>query len=147
MSGTYYLDTSALVKRYVAEPGSDVVDGVFRDSYRGAATVALSYWNLAEAAAVFDRYGRRLGLDAGAALRNMLRELRTLARLQRARLVGVTPQLLMASMKIVMRHHVYVADALQVASAREAGADELLTGDRALAEVASREGLKVTYVG
>lgn len=147
MSYTYYLDTSALVKRYVTEPGSDLVDRVFRDAYRGAATVALSHWNLAEAAVVFDRYGRRLGLDARAVLRSMLRELRTLARLQGARVIGVTPPLLRASINIVMRSHVYVADALQVASARGVSADEFLTGDRALAEVASREGLKVTYVG
>jgi hypothetical protein len=38
----YYLDTSALVKRYVVEPGSEVVDMVFRDAYRGLAVVSYS---------------------------------------------------------------------------------------------------------
>jgi predicted nucleic acid-binding protein len=45
----YYLDTSALVKRYVVEPGSEAVDMVFRDTYRGLTAVSRSSWNIAEA--------------------------------------------------------------------------------------------------
>ncbi|MGC9149373.1 MAG: type II toxin-antitoxin system VapC family toxin, partial [Sulfolobales archaeon] len=66
----YYLDTSAIVKRYVAEPGSEVVDEVFRDAYRGSAVISFSSWNIAEAAVVFDKYSRILGLDARGLLKN-----------------------------------------------------------------------------
>ena len=31
----YYLDTSALVKRYVEEPRSETVDSIYEDAYRG----------------------------------------------------------------------------------------------------------------
>ena len=31
----YYLDTSALVKRYVEEVGSEVVDSIYGYAYRG----------------------------------------------------------------------------------------------------------------
>ncbi len=52
-SECYYLDTSALVKRYVKEPGSEVVDKIYAKAYRGIAVIAISYWNIAEAAVVF----------------------------------------------------------------------------------------------
>ncbi len=39
----YYLDTSALVKRYVKEPGSEVVDRIYTKAYRGIAVIAISY--------------------------------------------------------------------------------------------------------
>jgi len=81
MMRVYYLDTSALVKRYVSGLGSDVVDEIFSNAYRGLNVLAFSYWNIAEAAVVFDKYGRRLGLNARNLLRNLLREARTLAKL------------------------------------------------------------------
>jgi predicted nucleic acid-binding protein len=45
---TCYLDTSALVKRYVEEPGSETVDTIYRDTYRGVKRLSFSYWNIAE---------------------------------------------------------------------------------------------------
>ncbi len=137
----YYLDTSALVKRYVEEQGTETVDGIFLDAYKGLKRIALSYWNIGEAAVVFDKYERLAGLDARQLLRRMLRELRTLTRLGGATLVGVSPRILRSAVAIVLRRHVYVADALQIVSAREAGGDVLVTGDKRLAEVAEAEGL------
>ena len=58
-SECYYLDTSALVKRYVKEPGSEIVDRIYTKAYRGLAVIAASYWNITEAAVVFDKYERR----------------------------------------------------------------------------------------
>ena len=147
MEERYYLDTSALVKRYVEEPGSEVVDEVFSRAHAGEVTIVLSYWNVGEAAVVFDKYEKRVGLDAAGVLRTMLRELRMLARARSAILVGVTPRILRRAVVLVLKHHVYVADALQVASAKRAGARRFLTGDEELAEVAEAEGLEVTLTG
>ncbi len=143
----YYLDTSALVKRYVEEPGSDAVDRVFRDAYRGVGVLSFSYWNLAEAAVVFDRYSRTLRLDPRRLVRDMLRESVTLSRLRRLLIVSVSPAILRSSIELVLRYHIYVADALQVASARSVGSSTLVTGDRELAKVAEAEGLRALYVG
>ncbi len=35
-----YLDTSALVKRYVDERGSEVIDSIFDDAYRGVTSIS-----------------------------------------------------------------------------------------------------------
>jgi Predicted nucleic acid-binding protein, contains PIN domain len=143
----HYLDTSALVKRYVEEPGSRVVDEIYRSAYKGVAVLAFSYWNIAEAAVVFDKYERKLGLEARELLRNLLRESATLSRLRRLVLVSVSPSLLQASVKLVLKHHIYVADALQVASAKSLNSYRFVTGDRDLARVAENEGLKALYAG
>ncbi len=143
----YYLDTSAIVKRYVAEPGSEVVDEVFRDAYRGSAVIAFSSWNIAEVAVVFDKYSRILGLNARGLLKNMMREMRMLSRLHMLRVVGITPRLIRDSIQLVFKYHVYVADALQIASAKAINSTKFLTGDKRLAEIAEQEGLQCIFIG
>ena len=54
-----YLDTSALVKRYVEEEGTQEVDRLFDSAYRGSAVLATSALNLGEASSVLDRKARR----------------------------------------------------------------------------------------
>lgn len=143
----YYLDTSALVKRYVEEPGSETVDRIYGDAYRGLRTLAFSYWNIAEAVSVFDKYARKLSLDAKRVVRDMLRESMTLSRLHRLVVVGVSPSLLRTSLELVLKHHVYVADALQIASAKKVNSSMVVAGDRVLVSIAEAEGLKTLYVG
>ena len=141
-----YLDTSALVKRYVEEPGSRVVDEVFNDAYRGVKTISFSYWNIAEATVVFDKYERRLGLNAKKLLHDLLREVKTLVKLHRLVLVGIDPTILRDSIKLVLKHHIYVADALQIVSANRSGSKLFVTGDKELAQVAKTEGLNTIYL-
>jgi predicted nucleic acid-binding protein len=140
---TCYLDASALVKRYVEEPRSETVDTIYRDAYRGVKRSSFSYWDVAEAVVVFDRYERRIGLDS----KKLVKEYMTLSRLSRLIVVNVSPQVLRASMKLVLKHHIYVADALQVASAKKINSRVMVTGDKGLADIADAEGLKVLYVG
>ncbi len=143
----YYLDTSAIVKRYVTEPGSEVLDEVFRDAYRGSAVISFSSWNIAEVAVVFDKYSRILGLNARGLLKNMMREMRMLSRLHMLRVVGITPRLIRDSIQLVFKYHVYVADALQIASAKAINSTKFLTGDKRLAEIAEQEGLQCIFIG
>ncbi|MDK6028912.1 type II toxin-antitoxin system VapC family toxin [Ignisphaera sp. 4213-co] len=144
---TYYLDTSAMVKRYVVEPGSEVVDEVFKNAYRGLATLSFSYWNIAEAAVVFDKYSKILGLNAKELMKNMLREIKTLNRLQKLKVIGITPTLIRNSIQLVFKHHIYVADALQIVSAKTVESNKFLTGDKKLAKIAEQEGLQSIYIG
>ena len=137
----YYLDTSALVKRYVEEHGSEIIDSIFNDAYRGVKTISFSYWNIGEAAVVFDKYERMAELNAKKLLKELLREVKTLARLHKIMLVGVDPFILRKSIEIVLKHHIYVADALQLVSAIESRSKLFVTADKELARIAEREGL------
>jgi hypothetical protein len=49
-----YLDSSALVKRYVQEPGTRPIDIIFDKASAGAIAIATSVWNIGEAFGVFD---------------------------------------------------------------------------------------------
>jgi predicted nucleic acid-binding protein len=109
--------------------------------------LAFSYWNIAEAAVVFDKYERRLGLNARRLLSSLLSESATLSRLRRLLVVGVSPSILRESVELVLRHHVYVAEALQVASAKSIKSDRFVTGDGDLARIAEAEGLSTVYLG
>lgn len=141
----YYLDTSALVKRYVSEPGSNIVDKIFSECYRGISKISFSYWNIAEATVVFDKYEKRLGLNARELLRNLLREMKTLSKLHRLIVVEISPRILKETIKLVLKHHIYVADALQIVSAIKARSKIFVTGDENLAKIAENEKLKVVY--
>jgi len=143
---SYYLDTSALVKRYVTEPGSRVVDRVFEDVYSGKALLNISYWNIGEAAVVFDKYKIRFGLDRDNVFRTLLRELRMLSKENKLTIVNILPKIIRDSIKLTFKYHIYLADALQIASARSVEAQIILTGDKRLSEVSKQEGFKVIYL-
>ncbi len=146
VSERYYLDTSALVKRYVTEPGSSIVDRVFEKAHRGDVVVVFSYWNIGEAAVVFDKYERKLGLEARKIFQTMLKELKMLCRARSAVIVDITPRTIREAVRLVFKYHIYIADALQVASAKKANTQKFLTGDRKLAEISEAEGLETIYL-
>jgi predicted nucleic acid-binding protein len=140
-----YLDTSSLVKRYIAETGSEVVDRVYSESEAGRLRIAFSIWNIGEAVGVFDRYRVR-GLisdeEFKRARANLISESLKLSRLEALSLLPITSWSLTGSWSLVSKHHIYVADALQITSSKEVGADLLLGADRRLLEAANAEGVK-----
>ena len=142
-----YLDTSALVKRYVIEPGTGTIDSIYKEAHEGYVTIGFSLWNIGEASVVFDKYERMGLIDSGRKLlEKLLGETRLLISLESLKLIDITLDIVLESVKLVLKHHVYVADALQIASAKK-GFNEFVTADRKLAEVARAEKLITVLVG
>lgn len=139
-----YLDTSALVKRYVEEAGSGVVDELFDAAYRGEAALSASVFNIGEAASALDKKARRGELrgDAKTAVSLMLREMAVLSRMGGLVLVPIGLRVVKASIRIALAHHLYIADALQIASCLRVRCEALYTADQALAEAAEKEGVE-----
>jgi len=54
-----YLDTSAIIKRYVREPGSELVNEVYEKALSGNVTLSFSVWNVGEVLGALDKYRRR----------------------------------------------------------------------------------------
>jgi len=50
-----YLDSSAIVKRYIEEPGSNVVRELYLKAYSGEVLLSFSVWNVGEVLGAFDR--------------------------------------------------------------------------------------------
>lgn len=80
-------------------------------------------------------------------LRNLLREMKTLTKLYKLEIIEIGPRILMESIALILKYHIYVADALQIVSAVKAGSTIFVTGDKDLAKAAEKEGLKAMVIG
>ncbi len=82
-----YLDSSAIVKRYVREEGSDVVRGLYLKAYAGEVILSYSTWNIGEVLGAFDkavRLGRVSSEAYSLVRRRFLLDTRRMARHTRA---------------------------------------------------------------
>jgi predicted nucleic acid-binding protein len=140
-----YLDSSAIVKRYVEEAGSEKVCELYDSTLAGELTLSFSVWNIGEVLGVLDKYRRRGWLGDGdyAAARTMfIGETVRLLKLRLLLFVPVHVRLLASAWELVEKHHIYKADALQIVSAKHANASEMYTGDEDLRRAAAAEGVR-----
>jgi uncharacterized protein len=137
----HFLDTSALVKRYVAERGSSEVRRRFRSGTVAAARIAY-----AELAAALARRHRERGLTADA-LESILKRLD--GDFSKLVVVEIRAALIARVPDLVRKHPLRGYDAVQLAAAlslRARGAVELWATDGALLDAARGEGLRVVGV-
>jgi len=140
-----YLDSSAIIKRYINEPGTSVVRKVFLDAYTSEIRIAFSIWNIGEVLGVFDkarRQGRITEREYVIVRGRFLSELRRMIKLSISIIVPVRTKILRETWRLIEKYNLYQADALQVATAKYVGADTFLTGDVKLHSVALTEGLE-----
>ncbi|ASJ07180.1 type II toxin-antitoxin system VapC family toxin [Thermococcus pacificus] len=145
-----YLDTSAILKRYLDEEGSDVVKELFRDAYRGEVRLAFSFWNIGEVIGVLDKRLRReqLSKDEFDFLKKgFLAEVKRFTRLGVLEVVPVHSLILADAWKLIEKYHMYQADALQIVSAKYVEAGSFYTADKRLHQVAIEEGLNSILLG
>ena len=103
-----YLDSSAIVKRYVKESGSELVRGYYLKAYSGELKLSYSFWNIGEVLGAFDRarQGHRLDEDSFRIVRErFLLETRRVAKLGIAVIVPVKTRILMEAWKLIEGHH------------------------------------------
>ena len=145
-----YLDSSAIVKRYIKEPGSDVVRGLYLKAYSGDLKISYSLWNIGEVLGAFDRARHTDRLDEDlfrVVKRRFLLETRRAVKLGIVVIVPVKMRILVETWRFIENYHIYEADALQIATAKHLDAKNFLTGDRTLHEIAENENLHSTYLG
>lgn len=144
-----YLDSSSIVKRYVEERGTEVVDTVYARAETGGLRIAFSVWNIGEVFGVFDRYASRGSLPEEAlktALLDFISESIKMVRLGSLQILPMTTKSLVDSWLLVMTHHVYEADALQISTSKEAGCSLLLSADARLVDVAEKEDVNAVNI-
>ncbi len=141
-----YLDTSALVKRYLEEQGSDIVDSLFERAYKEEIALVASQWNIGESVVVFDKYRQRgIISDALEIFKILQKELYVLSRLGSFKIVPVSADIIVESLPIIFRHHIYIADAVQIVTCRKEKCDFFLTFDKKLESIAKLENIKILF--
>ncbi len=137
-----YLDSSAIVKRYVEERGTETVDSIFKEAEVGTVELHFSAWNVGEVAAAFDRYERRGVINGKQTYTIFLNESARLSRSGTLAIMPLTLNLISSSIKYIFKYHLYAADAIQLAASKESSCGKFLTADSRLREAATSEGIE-----
>ena len=144
-----YLDSSAVIKRYVRESGSERIRDLYRSTYLGNTVLVFSLWNIGEILGVLDKAQRLQRISEeqhSEAIGRFAEETARLRKIGRLRLIPVTERILETSWNFITSQHIYAVDAVQIVSAAESKCDEFLTGDRKLHSVSLSSGLNSQYV-
>lgn len=144
-----YLDSSSIVKRYVEEKGSDVIDTVYEKAEASKLRFVFSIWNVGEVFGAFDRYAVRGLLSEHmfkTALQDFLSESIKMSRLDLLQIMSITSKSFIDSWQLILKHHIYGVDALQISTSKEVACDLFLSADKRLVDVAKKEGIKAINV-
>jgi len=144
-----YLDSSSIVKRYIEEEGSQVVDAIYEKAEVEKLRFAFSIWNVGEVLGVFDKHRLRGLLSEAAfktALSDFLSESIKMVRIGSLQILPITTKTLIESWLLILKHHLYMADALQVSASKEAGCNLLLSADDQLIQLAKKEGIDAVNI-
>ncbi len=145
-----YLDSSAIIKRYVYETGSEVIREQYHEAYLGNVLLSFNVWNIGEVLGVFDRAHRQKRIteeQLDEIMGIFSNETSRLRKIGRIRIIILSESLMESSWDVVIKHHMYAADALQITSAIKVGCNEFYTGDEKLHKVALSSGLNSIYFG
>ncbi len=145
-----YLDSSAILKRYVKEAGSDIIRHLYRRAYAGEVKISFNIWNIGEVLGVLER-ARTIGrLDNESyitARKRFLLEVKRMIKLNILTIIPFRGKILLDTWGILEKHHINQADALQLASAKHIDCIRFFTGNKKLHDIALKEGLNSTYLG
>jgi len=144
-----YLDSNAIVKRYVKERGTHAVNLAYSKASLADLTLAFSLWNVGEVIGVLDTYKQRGWISQpnyDKAITLFANETLRLARIAMLQVIPLYGYLLVDAWKLIPRHHLYEADAIQISTSKHTEARLLLTADKRLAQAAIAEGLNAINV-
>lgn len=109
---TFYFDTSAIVKNYHKEAGSEILDKIFELKEHGFAT---SLWTILEFTVAFSAKTRRKEVsreDCNMVISRFLKDV-----LDRFAITSVNDELVASATPLAVKHALPSADCLQLASA------------------------------
>jgi len=142
---TFYFDTSAIVKRYRKEVGSEILDKMFERKELG---FTISFWSILEFIVAFSTRIRREELSREALDAVVSRFLKDV--LDRFAITSVNDELVASATPLATKHALPSADCLQLASAihlkkaLEPTKEELvlICSDKDLCKAAEEEGVE-----
>lgn len=131
-----FLDSSALVKRYVLEPGSDRVEEILL----AASSLGVSVICLSEVVSALCRRRRERKLSRQQYLKA---KEALLADIEDTSVVNITDQVVARAVELLERWPLRSSDSLQVACAAEWSAELFVSADERQCAAARRYGLRI----
>jgi predicted nucleic acid-binding protein len=139
-----YLDSSVIVKRYIAEKGSESVAEIYQKSDTKEIGICFSIWNIGETIGVIDQYQRRGWITEDqftSAMGGLAGETLRLMRIEALELLPVHSSELSETWDLIRKYHIYQGDAVQIVACVRSKADKLVSADKTLLEIAKKEGI------
>ena len=134
-----YFDSSAFVKRYIAEAGSEIVDEICLNT----SSLALSIIGVPEILSAMNRRLRENHLTHSdyIVIKNQL-----LSDVEDVIILNITPIVIETAIQLVEGNVIRTLDALHVACAVEWHSELFVTSDQRQSEAAKNMGLKVSFI-
>ena len=129
--------------------GTETVDLIYDKAETGELTITISLWNIGEALGVLDEKRRKGWLtekEFQQTLKNFANEILKLIRLKSIEIIPLHTQILTNTWNLLMTHHVYEADALQIATCIQNKNNALVSSDEKLVQISRKNGLKTLYI-
>lgn len=136
-----YLDSSAIIKRYLSEEGTEAADSLFKEAENKNVVLCFSIWNIGEVIGALDKNNRRSKNKLSESISDFVNELERLNRAGSIETVNITLPIIFKAARVLLRYKLYIADALQIVSCKEANCSRFFTADRRVHEAAIEEGL------
>lgn len=135
-----FFDTSAFVKRYVEEPGTDKVI----DICAKAKELVLSVICMPEIISTLNRLVRegKLSTDAYRRTRDLIFQ-----EIEDAQICYITPEVVARTISCIQNHPLRALDAIHLGCALIVEPDLFVSSDKRQVDAAKGEGLKVEYLG
>jgi len=144
-----YLDTSTIVKRYIEEKGSKLVDDVYGRAEVGALRISFSMWNVGELIGALDQHLSRKVISETqfrTSTGDFVAETIKLFRLGHLNIRSPTAKIFADAWYLIFSSHIYEADAIQIATAKSLKCDLFLSADAELIEVAKQTNLQAANI-
>ncbi len=144
-----YIDTSAYVKEYHDEPGSEIVHSIFENARNGLEVIIISLWTISETINTMDRHFMRHELTEeeynkvlGAIFSDMLEMLEN----KNLKIVEMDTNLVKLSWEYISSEHLSAADSLHLVTAIKSKVDKFYAADKKLIDATRNKNLNAIDV-
>jgi len=137
-----YLDTSAFVKNYHTEKGSDQIESRFEDAKNGKCTLVMSIWVISETINALDKHRMRKELsqkELNKIVGTILHDISDLMDKNVLEIVDIETESLKISWEFIINDHLSCSDSLHLVTALQKNCDIFLAADQYLVKVAKKK--------
>ena len=137
-----YLDTSAFVKNYHTEKGSDEIESIFEEAKNGKYTLVMSIWVISETINALDKHRMRKELtqkELNKIVGTILSDISDLMDNNIVEIIDIETELLKVSWEFIINEHLSCSDSMHLVTALQKNCDLFLAADQYLVKIAKKK--------